>query len=36
MSNVKGDVEIKGHYDFSNKACPSFDVEKFKKNRGFK
>jgi hypothetical protein len=36
MTNVKGDVEIKGHYDFSNKACPSFDVEKFKKNRGFK
>jgi len=36
MSNVKGGVEIKGHYDFSNKACPSFDVEKFKKNRGFR
>lgn len=25
-------VEIKGHYYFSAKACPSFDVERFLKN----
>jgi len=37
MSNVKVDVEILPHNHFNkHKACPSFDVEKFKKNRGFR
>lgn len=26
------DTEIKGHYDFSNKTCPMFDVEEWLKD----
>lgn len=26
-------IEVKGHYDFANKACPCFDVEKWMKEQ---
>ena len=35
FDNVSSEVSIKGHNYYANRGCPCFDVEKFKKDRGF-
>jgi N-acetylmuramoyl-L-alanine amidase len=33
LKTIYPDAEIKGHRNFANKACPSFDVEEWWKNK---